>query len=78
MFGLGAIPAVILVIAMWRLPDSPRWLIGRSMVEQAKLVLRRIRTASDVGPEITDIRQSMAKQGAGGVFGLFQPSVSEF
>jgi MFS family permease len=28
MFGLGAIPAVILVVAMWKLPDSPRWLIS--------------------------------------------------
>ncbi len=75
MFGLGAIPAVILVIAMWRLPDSPRWLISRSMVEKAKLVLQRIRTVSDVSPEISEIQQSMAKQGADGVAGLFQPSV---
>ena len=75
MFGLGAVPAVILVIAMWKLPDSPRWLISRSMVKQAKLVLQRVRAVSDVGPEIADIQQSMAKQGAGGIVGLLQPSV---
>jgi len=75
MFGLGAIPAVILVIAMWGLPDSPRWLISKSMVEQARRVLERLRTVSDVSPEITDIQQSMAKQGDGGFTGLFQPSV---
>ena len=75
MFGLGVIPAVILVIGMWRLPDSPRWLISRSMVEQARRVLLRVRTVSDVSPEIADIQQSMAKQSDGGITGLLQPSV---
>ena len=75
MFGLGAAPAVILVIAMWKLPDSPRWLISRSMVKQAKLVLHRVRTVSDVDPEIAEIQKSMAKQGGGGITGLLQPSV---
>ena len=74
MFGLAAIPAVILVIGMWRLPDSPRWLISKSMVKQAKLVLQRVRTVSDVSPEITDIQKSMAKQGTAGLQGLLQPS----
>jgi SP family galactose:H+ symporter-like MFS transporter len=75
MFGLGAIPAVILVIAMWKLPDSPRWLISRSLLKQAKLILERVRTVTDVDPEIAEIQKSMAKQGAGGIAGLFQASV---
>jgi MFS transporter, SP family, galactose:H+ symporter len=60
---------------MWRLPDSPRWLISKSKVEQAKRVLERVRTVSDVGPEIADIQQSMDKQGEGGITGLFEPSL---
>jgi SP family galactose:H+ symporter-like MFS transporter len=75
MFGLAAIPSVALVIGMWRLPDSPRWLISKSKMEQARRVLKRVRTASEVGPKITDIQQSMEKQGHGGVAGLFQPSL---
>jgi SP family galactose:H+ symporter-like MFS transporter len=75
MFGLAAIPSIALVIGMWRLPDSPRWLISKSKVEQARQVLQRVRTASDVSTEITDIQQSMEKQGHGGVAGLFQPSL---
>ena len=75
MFGLAAIPSIALVISMWRLPDSPRWLISRSMVEQARRVLQHVRTVSDVSPEITDIQQSMKKQGDGGITGLFQPSL---
>jgi SP family galactose:H+ symporter-like MFS transporter len=75
MFGLAAIPSIALVIGMWRLPDSPRWLISKSKVEQARRVLQSARTASDVSPEITDIQQSMEKQGHGGINGLFQPSL---
>jgi sugar porter (SP) family MFS transporter len=75
MFGLAAIPAVGLAIGMWRLPDSPRWLISKSKVEDAKRVLERVRTVPDVGPEIKDIQDSMSQQGTGGLAGLFQPSL---
>ena len=75
MFGVAALPSVGLVIGMWQLPDSPRWLISRSKVEQARRVLQRARTVSDVSPEITDIQQSMNQQGGGGMAGLFQPSL---
>ncbi|MEO8318579.1 MAG: sugar porter family MFS transporter [Bradyrhizobium sp.] len=73
MFGLAAIPSIALVIGMWLLPDSPRWLISKSKTDEARRVLQRVRTASDVGPEIADIQKSMEKQGVGGVEGLFQP-----
>ena len=75
MFGLAAIPAVGLAIGMWRLPDSPRWLISKSKLEDAKRVLERVRTGPDVGPEIKDIQESMRQQGTGGFAGLFQPSL---
>jgi len=75
MFGLAAIPSIGLIIGMWRLPDSPRWLISKSKVEQAKQILKRLRTVSDVSPEIMDIQKSMEKQGVGGMKGLFQSSL---
>jgi len=75
MFAIAAIPSIALVIGMWWLPDSPRWLISKSKVEQARKILQRARTVQDVNPEITDIQKSMEKQGAGGMKGLFQPSL---
>ena len=75
MFGLAVVPSIGLVIGMWWLPDSPRWLISKSKIDQARQVLRRARTTSDVGQEIKDIQQSMAEQGEGGMAGLFQPSL---
>jgi sugar porter (SP) family MFS transporter len=73
MFGVAAIPSVALVIGMWRLPDSPRWLVSQSKVEQAKRALRRVRTESDIGPEIADMQKSLGEQSGGGMAGLFQP-----
>jgi SP family galactose:H+ symporter-like MFS transporter len=75
MFGLAAIPSIALTIGMWRLPDSPRWLISQSKVEQAKQILQRVRTEANVSPEITEIQQSTKIKGAGGMKGLFQPSL---
>jgi SP family galactose:H+ symporter-like MFS transporter len=75
MFGLAAVPSIGLVIGMWLLPDSPRWLISKSKVEQARKILARARTSSDVGPEITEIQKSMKQQGVGGMKGLFEPSL---
>jgi len=59
MFGLGVIPAVALTVGMWFLPDSPRWLISKARVDQARKALMRLRSPEEIGPEIADIQQSI-------------------
>jgi sugar porter (SP) family MFS transporter len=75
MFGLAAVPSISLVAGMWMLPDSPRWLISRSKIAQATLALRRLRTESDISPEIADIQQSMGKQSGTWKQELVRPSI---
>ena len=75
MFGVAAIPSIALVIGMWRLPDSPRWLISTSKLEQARKILQRARNASDVSAEMAEIQKSMEQQGVDGMKGLFQPAL---
>lgn len=75
MFGLAAIPSVGLVVGMWLLPDSPRWLISRSKITQATQALRRLRTESEISPEIADIQQSMGKQSGPWKKELWRPSI---
>jgi len=41
MFGLGAIPAIILLTLRFYLPESPRWLLIQGKVERAKESLKR-------------------------------------
>lgn len=45
MFGLGIIPAVILLLGMAFLPNSPRWLAMRGDFDGARTVLRRVRSS---------------------------------
>jgi sugar porter (SP) family MFS transporter len=55
MFGIAAIPAVILWAGMLVLPESPRWLIQRGEHAAAREVLARVRSADEIEPELAAI-----------------------
>lgn len=57
MFGLAAIPAILLMIGMTRLPRSPRWLVKHGLEEEAEAVLLRTIAAESVGEELAQIRR---------------------
>jgi sugar porter (SP) family MFS transporter len=42
MLGCGFIPAIILFLCVLTLPESPRWLITKNRIDQAKKILREI------------------------------------
>jgi sugar porter (SP) family MFS transporter len=58
MFGLGALPAIILIIGMLVLSESPRWLISRNRIDEARASLGKIMSAQKVEEEINDIQKS--------------------
>lgn len=65
MFGLGAIPAVILIIGMIALSESPRWLVSRERTEEAKAVLMHTMPAAEIDGEIQSIRSTLTvKEGS--------------
>jgi SP family galactose:H+ symporter-like MFS transporter len=74
MFGFAAVPAAILAVGMFRLPESPRWLVSKNLIDSARTVLERIRRTKDVGTELEDIQSSLAVQ-SGGWRDLFTPLV---
>ncbi len=74
MFGLAAVPAAVLALGMFWLPESPRWLVSRNLIDSARTVLERIRKTKDVGIELDDIKGSIAAQ-RGGWKDLFTPLV---
>jgi SP family galactose:H+ symporter-like MFS transporter len=74
MLGLAAIPAIILGIGMLPLPDTPRWLVNHNEPDNARKVLKRIRSKDDVEGEVNEIQEGLKKQ-RGGRAELFNPMV---
>ena len=74
MFALATVPATILAIGMFLLPESPRWLVSRNLIDSAQKVLIRIRGNKDVSVELEEIQTSLAVQ-SGGWRDLFTPLI---
>lgn len=64
MFGIGVIPAVLLCIGMFFLPESPRWLVKQKQIDKAISTLKRLRNTDDVATEINDIERSLTVRNA--------------
>lgn len=60
MFGVEAVPAALFFILLFKNPNSPRWLIAKNRIEEAKLVLGKFGTDNgSVENEIRDIKASL-------------------
>lgn len=57
MIGVAAIPAVLLLIGMSFVPETPRWFAGHGRYADAKHVLEEIRAPQDVASELDGIRE---------------------
>jgi sugar porter (SP) family MFS transporter len=65
MFGIGAMPAVILLLGMITLSESPRWLISHGRSDEAREILKKIMPENKIAGEIDSIQKSLAiKQGS--------------
>lgn len=63
MIGLSVIPAVLMVLGLWRMPESPRWLVKHGRRDSARQVLQRIRAADRIDTELADIEAVIAGEG---------------
>eukprot|EP01102_Stenamoeba_stenopodia_P013829 TRINITY_DN4532_c0_g1_i2.p1 TRINITY_DN4532_c0_g1~~TRINITY_DN4532_c0_g1_i2.p1 ORF type:complete len:437 (-),score=85.55 TRINITY_DN4532_c0_g1_i2:154-1464(-) len=63
MLGLSAIPAIVQLIGMLFLPESPRWLVGKDKSNEAQEVLARIRRSNVVAAqEVRQIEASIEEE----------------
>jgi sugar porter (SP) family MFS transporter len=66
MIAAAVLPAIILLLSMLRLPESPRWLAENVSMEKARSVLERVRdNEADVNFELEEIRQVVVEGGSG-------------
>ena len=57
MFAVGLIPSILLWVGMLFLPSSPRWLILKGRVEEAKCVLEKLRQ-HNIDQELAEIQET--------------------
>ena len=61
MFAICAVPAIFLFFGMLRMPESPRWLVEKGRYDDARDVLRTVRSKERADAEIADV-ESVANQ----------------
>ncbi len=74
MVGLAVVPSLILLVGMYFMPETPRWLVSRDREDEARDVLRQTRDEASVEREIQEINE-VEREEAGGLGELRAPWV---
>ncbi|WP_460615605.1 sugar porter family MFS transporter [Hymenobacter seoulensis] len=70
MLGVQAVPALAFFLLLFRVPESPRWLLGKGRVEEGRAIMHRIDPAV-ADQEVANILTANAADEAGGGESLF-------
>jgi SP family arabinose:H+ symporter-like MFS transporter len=74
MFAVAAVPAFLFLIALFYVPESPRWLVERGKEEEARQILTRISGPAAADADLPAIRAAIAEE-SGTFSEIFQPAM---
>jgi len=75
MLGMEMVPALIFLVLLLVVPESPRWLITHGRREEARRILTRVAGSSDADHQIDEINATIADEPESGRRLLFQPGI---
>lgn len=73
MLGLAAVPAVAVMLLLWRMPDTARWYVLKGRVEDARRALRRVEPEADVEAELAEISRALSEEKGGVLAEMLRP-----
>jgi sugar porter (SP) family MFS transporter len=65
MLAISAIPAALVLIALWRLPDTPRWYVMQGRMDEARDTLARTDPEADIEHELAEIKGDLREERGG-------------
>ncbi len=71
MFGVMMVPAALFFILLFLVPESPRWLVKKSRIDEARAVLQGV-GAKNAESELADVVNSLKEEIGRGLTRLFQ------
>lgn len=74
MFGSEALPALLLLVLLFFVPESPRWLTKQNRSDEALEILARVNGAEYAKTELLEIKDALAHE-SGSLKQLFQPGM---
>ncbi|QGK71063.1 sugar porter family MFS transporter [Allosaccharopolyspora coralli] len=73
MLGLAVVPSLAMLVGLFTLSESPRWLLAQGRTEQARAALVRSRGAHEAETELAEISEAMREERKFSYRDLFSP-----